>query len=265
MVQESDFGDYYQLYDGSFECSKINTYYPPRAIDITVYSDTQTLPMDVRKIYKETISAFQNGDFILTGIGLRATLEAVCLDQDVTDEELSSKINTLNTRGVISKIDCSHLHAIRFMGNDAAHRTDAPERSDLKVALEIINHLLIGVYKLNKETYSKRYKHISNYTEFKVELESSLQGLECGRKYSLKKILGNNHQRIKATDIEIFEGLLIGEINSGNMAELEFFSEKDKNLYLIKQTEQIADTSVDMASSSVIANTDAAPAPSTKA
>ena len=85
------------------------------------------VPDIVASIYKENASAIQEGAFILAGLGLRGTVEAVCNDQKISGRNLEVRIKGLVTKGLISKYDGERLHAIRFLGNDAAHEIKKPK------------------------------------------------------------------------------------------------------------------------------------------
>ena len=93
---------------------------------------TGILPAIVREIYKETIEAVKS--VRLPAIGLRATIESICNEQEIKGSNLSTRINKLATNGIISKKDAERLHAIRFMGNDAAHEIQQGKRESVILA-----------------------------------------------------------------------------------------------------------------------------------
>ncbi len=103
------------------------------------------LPTIVASIYNETCNAYRDGSMTLAGIGFRATIEAICNDQEISGKELSTRINNLATKGLISKKDSKRLHSIRFMGNDAAHDIKKPSQDSLEAAKIITEHLLTTV------------------------------------------------------------------------------------------------------------------------
>lgn len=83
--------------------------------------DVWDLPDTVREIYTQSIQAIKDNSNILAGIGLRATIEAICNDRGITGRTLEKRIDSLAKGGLISQKDTERLHAIRFLGNDAAH------------------------------------------------------------------------------------------------------------------------------------------------
>ena len=148
-LTEYDYEQVYPTEDNEWEVPiSIDNY--PKANVCTI--ETHYLPQVVRKIYSETCNAYKEGAKTLAGIGFRATIEAICNDQDIKGKELSNRINNLALKGLISQKDSTRLHSIRFLGNDAAHDIKTPNSRSLDAALIIVEHLLTTVYILDKET-----------------------------------------------------------------------------------------------------------------
>jgi hypothetical protein len=105
------------------------------------------LPPLLQGIYHETIKAINSNSQILAGIGIRAIIEAVCKDQG-TSGNLEKKINLLSDKGLLTKDGASILHQLRVLGNAAAHEVKPHSLGQLSVALDVIDHLLVGVYVL---------------------------------------------------------------------------------------------------------------------
>lgn len=76
--------------------------------------ETGYLPEIIRKIYNETLDALKNGNLILASIGLRATIEAITKQENISGKNLDTKINSLVKNGYLAKNDANRLHAIRF-------------------------------------------------------------------------------------------------------------------------------------------------------
>jgi len=98
-------------------------------------------------IYKEAVQAFNNQMGMLCGIGIRALIEGICADQEVTGKNLEAKINGL--ANILPKNIVTNLHSLRFMGNEAAHELNAPSQEELQLALEICEDLLNYLYELD--------------------------------------------------------------------------------------------------------------------
>jgi hypothetical protein len=126
------------------------------------------LPNLIKKIYRQTLSAYGESAYVLASIGLRATIEAVCTHLTISGATLEKRIDQLFKGGYVSNADKRRLHAIRFLGNDAAHEVKEPSERDLRVALEIVEHLLNSVFILENKAKSLKTV-IENYNEFKVD------------------------------------------------------------------------------------------------
>lgn len=108
--------------------------------------DSYLFPTNLRNIYIETLKSINSNQPILTGIGIRAIVESVCQDKNTSGNNLYDKINDLVNQGVLTKDGADILHKLRTMGNEAAHDIK-PHRIDLlNLAMDVIDHLLLGVY-----------------------------------------------------------------------------------------------------------------------
>jgi hypothetical protein len=63
------------------------------------------LPKLVRQIHEQSLLAIKEEAGILAGLGLRATIEAVCNDLKISGNNLERRITTLSSQGLISKKD----------------------------------------------------------------------------------------------------------------------------------------------------------------
>lgn len=104
------------------------------------------VPTRPRRIYFETLQAFNNEQSVLTGIGIRAIVECVCKHKRVSGNDLQKKINSLGTAGFLSPNEVRLMHGLRFLGNRAAHEGNPPLKDDLEAGLGITEHLLRAVY-----------------------------------------------------------------------------------------------------------------------
>ena len=104
------------------------------------------LPEKVAQMYRETLRAFDAEAYTLCGVGLRAIVEALCLEQGVTAGNLQSKIDALVARGHLAAKQAEHLHEERYLGNAAVHEMVKPSSSDLEDGLQIIEVLLKTIY-----------------------------------------------------------------------------------------------------------------------
>lgn len=103
-------------------------------------------PKTIRKLYDELIPAFEAGSTILLGMGLRALVEAICIDQSITGSNLLKKIEKLHHEGHISKSELPILDKLRIIGNDSAHKMKSLSMYKLELATGIVNHVLTSIY-----------------------------------------------------------------------------------------------------------------------
>ena len=185
-----------------------------RQLDGMIY-----VPDIVREIYQESLTATQEGAGVLAGLGLRGTIEAICNDRGITGRTLDSRISKLAAQGFISQKDAERLHAIRFLGNDAAHEIKKPTDNQIEIALKIIEYLITTVYILDKEAKGKLDTVVVDLSEFKKLLEANLKNYAPGDEYPLAKFLGKDVRRMQGA-LSRLEAELIDDITAGNYSKL---------------------------------------------
>lgn len=137
-------------------------------LSINRYSYT---PENIKKIYKETIEAYNNNQLILCSGGLRAILEGICSEKKVLGiykkdkkgdmvlvSNLETKIEALADQGYLTKGNATILHDLRFIGNNALHELSAPPKSELKLAINIIEHTIESLYEIEFKAKSLKRK-----------------------------------------------------------------------------------------------------------
>ncbi|WLH04851.1 DUF4145 domain-containing protein [Pseudomonas lurida] len=145
-VYSTNSEDYEQDYESnSLYYYPTITYYPGRVTGSKVI-DHWLLPWGIGQIYKEARTAVENELFIIGGIAIRALLESICSDVKAKGRNLEFKINDLHDRSLVTKEGVETLHKIRLLGNRAAHKALAHSKDQLLLALEVIEHILIGTY-----------------------------------------------------------------------------------------------------------------------
>jgi hypothetical protein len=132
--------------------------YPSRIAGRSLLQDAYELPHGLYRVYKETHSAICNKLRIVAGMGLRAITEAICNERSVQGKDLRQKIDALVTQGLITNDGAVILHEIRYLGNAAAHEAKANTEAELHIALEVVEHLLSGVYILPKRASTLQKK-----------------------------------------------------------------------------------------------------------
>lgn len=111
-------------------------------------ADDHHLPGKISSIYQEVIGAMNAQLPVLAAIGLRALIEAICRERNISGGNLEKLIDGLATSGVLSTAQASILHGHRFLGNIAAHEVVSPKPRELVAALEIAETVLRTIYVL---------------------------------------------------------------------------------------------------------------------
>lgn len=122
--------------------------FPNESLSHRLPVDDRHFPDDVSKIYQETIACFNAGALTLAGGGLRATVEAICIDRGVTNQNLQQKVDALVTQGYLASGQADLLHEERYLGNYALHEMRTPSKSDLEDGLKIIEGVMETIYVL---------------------------------------------------------------------------------------------------------------------
>ena len=116
----------------------------------------ELLPESVFRMYKETVSALNANIRTLAGGGLRAIVEAICLDKGIVIGVLQGKIDELANRNLLTKAQAELLHEERYLGNAALHEIATPSPQDIEDGLGIIEGLINTIYVLPSKAGASR-------------------------------------------------------------------------------------------------------------
>nr|WP_283161716.1 DUF4145 domain-containing protein [Xanthomonas nasturtii] len=194
----SDFESSYPSDDGtdSWYVPEIITDYPSIIVGHKKLENTWRIPAVVGEIYTQSVKAIRDSSDILAGIGLRATIEAICNDRDITGRNLERRIDLLARHGLIAQKDAERLHAIRFLGNDAAHEIKRADSNNLIIALRVIEHLLVNLYILDSEADGHLDTIIIKFSSFEIFLNKKIKEIPSGEEVPLAKIFGRDVRRL---------------------------------------------------------------------
>jgi hypothetical protein len=195
--------------------------------------DIWELPMIVRNIYTQSVQAIKVKSNTLAGIGLRATIEAICIDQTIGGRNLEKRIDSLAKGGLISQKDSERLHAIRFLGNDAAHEIKPVDAKHLLIALRIIDHLLVNIYILDNDADGRLDTIIKTFDQFEDLLNNNIPHFVSGDEVPLAKIFGRDvrrfHGYLQAHEAELKSRILNGtytKLSIGKLAKYAGLSQQ---------------------------------------
>lgn len=237
--RHDDFENVWEDHDGTVQHDIVITDYPRVIRNHKKLGSLYYVPALISRAYTQTLSAYSDQAFVLASIGLRATIEAVCNHLKLSGSSLEKRIDQLYRGGYVSNGDKKLLHAIRFLGNDAAHEIKEPKESELRVALEIVEHLLNSVFILEKKAKSLDVV-VETFEEFLPILESCLRGYQGEPVFSLTSLLGRR-RRLVGQNLDAFEAKLKEQIVSGDISYLLMVKEekvggREVQLYCIGDT-----------------------------
>ena len=190
---------------------------------------------ELRQNYNETISAFKANSFILTAGGLRAVIEAVCIHLNIKKDNLAERIDQLHKGGYLTLNESRRLHSIRFMGNDALHEIEIPQKEHLYILLDIINHLLENLFISDKRLKGTLDVIIDSYEDFFKLIIKRVAHNNIGQELTLKQLLGKSIRLITKNRIAILENELFLNIKNGKIEFLSVVNNKPEYLYKITE------------------------------
>lgn len=127
------------------------------------------VPHQIHELYSQIVDAHNRTASLLTTIGIRTIIEAICIDlkiekgtlfvdktskrlnkkeEPIVSPSLEGKIYGLFENGHISWDQAAILQRIRDIGNTAVHEIKTPSIYDLKSIIDIIEHILTNVYEI---------------------------------------------------------------------------------------------------------------------
>jgi hypothetical protein len=229
----------YQTGEDEWEIPRDVFSYPPTLKGHRAVPDVARAPRLVRDIYRESLDAIKSQSYTLAGIGLRATIEAICNEREIAGRNLEIRIDKLVKGGFISQADADRLHAIRFMGNDAAHEIQAVELEPLLIALKIVEHLIISLYILDKDADGVLETLIKSYPEFEKSLTGKVYALAPGSEVPLYSILGRDARRfhgyLKSHETQLLSNIAAGTFTSLSLGKVDNFAgSREKLQHYIK-------------------------------
>ncbi|MFP3041743.1 DUF4145 domain-containing protein [Treponema primitia] len=139
--------------------------YPKRTKETINTKAYLNLPFTIKTLYQETIDCYNNNILLLCAAGIRSLVEGICQNKNITggnveiiksdgtketkrSKNLDGKINGLYEKGILTEENAKVLHEHRYLGNEAVHELSIPSRSELELAITIIEHILDSIYEI---------------------------------------------------------------------------------------------------------------------
>jgi hypothetical protein len=231
MVAQNEQGEYDYFYN--------NNIYPYYLEIGNELNHSHYIPISIRAIYEETISAFKAGSFILTAGGLRAIIEAICNHLNIKQENLADRIDLLHKQGYLTLSESKRLHSIRFLGNDALHEIEKPPKESLYILLEIVNHLLSNLFINDEKLKGKMDIIIDKYDEYLKLIQNNINKDMIDKELTINQILGKSKRLIPNRFINEFEDKFKKAVKLGNHDFIYIVDEKSESIYKIVKEPEI--------------------------
>lgn len=172
------------------------------------------LPPKIKDVYNQTLLAFKGRSHLLAGVGFRAIIESICIEEKIKGYNLEQKINNLVKNKLITEKEADRLHSIRFLGNDAVHEMETPAEGRLYLVLNIIDNLLKNLYIIDRDVKITLDSIIKDFPNFEELLMRLLPKYNVGDEKTLKEILGKHIRQINI-ELSVLESYLVEKINEG--------------------------------------------------
>lgn len=233
-TEEHDYWDVYENHEGEEEHRIKIENYPSVLHGHNGITNLYLIPQKIRPVYNQTLLAFKGKSYLLAGVGFRAIIEAICIQENIKGNNLEIKINNLAKNRLITEREANRLHPIRFLGNDSVHEMEIPTLGKLMLVLGIIENLLKNLYIMDSEAKNVLDTIITEYNDFEVLLWKLAEKHVKNEPKSLRDFLGKHIRRIKI-ELPQIETIVKARIETKEIEFLELGNkEKDgsEQLYL---------------------------------
>lgn len=103
------------------------------------------------KLMKEIYSAMQNSCPSLVAMGIRGAFEAIMIDRISDNGSFSKNLLAFQNAGFISHTQLGAIRAAIELGHASIHRMHVPDAAHLETALDVLEHLVHGLYILGPD------------------------------------------------------------------------------------------------------------------
>lgn len=128
------------------------TFWPKTGYRMLKLKYLRNAPPSVKRIYRETVEAYNSELPTLCAAGVRAVIENVCKEEGIVRNDLKEKIDALKDKGMITSFFAEGLHENRLLGNDALHKSTLFGDTELKTAIELIETFIDTAYETRRKT-----------------------------------------------------------------------------------------------------------------
>ncbi|WP_408895106.1 DUF4145 domain-containing protein [Paenibacillus taichungensis] len=171
---------------GEHEWYSVIKSYPEKPVlekneNIWTKKEFSRVPEDLLDLYNQVVDARNQQMLLLSAVGLRLLVEAICINEGVKDghhlnddgtlklnknerptksKDLLGKINGLFENGIITLKQSKTLHQIRELGNQIAHEVVLPKRRIVTQGIEVIEIIFFTIYDMETFTISPKQRPV---------------------------------------------------------------------------------------------------------
>ena len=152
-IEQFSFSDEIEQFSNNENKLYLNTFVYP-TVETNYFADIiGDLPPKISKIIFETSQAYNYKLYILTLIGVRSCIEAMCKDKGISDQEkwgLKNKLQVLEDKKFILKFQKDILLTITNFGDNSAHHLKVPETYNIHLIMRTLRNIFENIYTLPK-------------------------------------------------------------------------------------------------------------------
>ncbi|WP_339141512.1 DUF4145 domain-containing protein [Croceitalea sp. MTPC5] len=134
----------YQIIDGNSYLTNETQFFPDREKPFA-----KNCPKIVINPYQEAIKCYRANAYDACAIMCRKGIEAICIDKGEKKGKLVSRLENLNSKGILENTLFDWANELRLIGNDGAHSHDlSVGQEDAKDSLDFFEALITYLYHL---------------------------------------------------------------------------------------------------------------------
>ena len=195
--------------------------FPKRIPEVFNSGEKDCIPKNIIGLYNEVEKAIVYDLKLLAGIGLRMLVESIANDLKIAGGDLMSRITKMKEERLISESECTMLHQIRFLGNDATHDMTAPEIKSINFALSVIESLIRAKY-IQPEQAKRTLPKVLNYEEFKKLIIDNAGNFSSGEQRAILSFLPSSAAGEKFENKKEFVRKFLDEVMHNSISEFSY-------------------------------------------
>ena len=196
-------------------------YSPERPSKPFTSNEEYLIPKEIRTLYNEIKNSIAYDSLLLAGGGLRMLIEAIAKNLELPTGNLQAQITQMKERHLIADAQCTMLHQIRFLGNDAVHDLTLPNIEQINSALSTIEILIRETY-IQPSLAKQVLPPIISYDEFKQLIINNALGVPSGTVGTISFFLPQPPANARFENKEEFIRQFLNDVKDGAIPEFSY-------------------------------------------